>query len=270
MTGLKGLQTGFCEVAGAGLYYETAGEGPDLVFVHAGFVDSRMWEAQFAFFAQAYRVTRYDLRGFGRSRFAAGDFSHRQDLVELLNYLGIERTHLVGCSLGGGVAIDFALEHPGRVDSLVLVDSALGGYQMSGEMPKPLQDLLAALGANDLPRAAEIAVVLWIAGPFRTVDQVPVPVRQLAYEMSLTALPNFFVREAALNPPAVARLEEIKAPALVVLGELDDPSLAAIGEVLVTRIAGARRATIPAAAHVPGMERPEVFNSLVAEFLRGK
>ena len=265
---IKNLQTGTAKVEGADLYYEIAGEGPPLVLAHAGFVDGRMWDEQFALFAQHYRVVRYDQRGFGNSKATEGPFSHRHDLVQLLNFLRIEQAHLLGCSVGGQIIIDLALEHPERVTSLVLVSSALSGYEMQGEMPKPLQELMAAMQANDLNRAAELAVQLWIAGPKRTLDQVDRGIRARAHAMSLSALPNFFNEEEPLAPPAIERLHEIAAPTLVMVGELDDDSIATIGELLTTRIVGAQKVSIAGAAHLPNMEQPQEFNQRVLAFLQ--
>ena len=268
MADVKGLQIGIAEIEGASLYYEIAGDGPDLVLAHAGFVDRRMWDEQFQVFAEQYRVVRYDLRGIGNSRLTPGPFSHRHDLYQLFKHLGIERAHLLGCSMGGGAMIDFALEYPEMTTSLVLVSSALGGYQFQGDMPKPLQELAAALDKRDLSRAAELAVQIWIDGPQRTPDQVDSGVREHARQMSLTALPAFSTKEEPLEPPAMGRLKELAIPTLVIVGELDDASIGTIGELLTTQIAGARKAIIPGAAHLPNMERPEEFNREVLAFLR--
>jgi pimeloyl-ACP methyl ester carboxylesterase len=268
MTEVKGLQSGRAHLEGADLYYEIAGEGPSLVLAHAGFVDGRMWDEQFPVLARHYRVVRYDRRGFGHSTLTPGPFSHRRDLYQLLQFLGIKRAHLLGCSVGGATIIDFALEHPDMTSSLILVSSALGGYQFQGDVPRPLQELMAALQANDLHQAAELAVRIWIAGPRRTPDQVDARLRERGREMSLTALPNIFVQEAPLEPPAIERLHELAAPTLVILGDLDDPSIAAIGDLLATRIQGARKAIIPGAAHLPNMDQPEHFNQQVLAFLQ--
>jgi pimeloyl-ACP methyl ester carboxylesterase len=267
-TPIKESQTGTASVEGADLYYEIAGEGPALVLAHAGFVDRRMWDDQFAAFAEHYRVVRYDRRGYGNSPMTPGSFSHRRDLHGLLGFLDLEHAHLLGCSAGGEMVIDFALEHPEMVTSLVLVSSAVGGYQFQGEMPKPLQDLSAAMQAKDLERAAEIAAQIWVDGPKRTPDQVPARIRERAKEMSLTALPNAFVEEQALEPAALGQLYEISAPTLVIVGGLDDDSIATIGGLLAERIPEAQEAVIPGAAHLPNMEKPEEFNQRVLEFLR--
>ncbi len=100
---------------GAKIYYETAGQGEALLLVHAGFVDSRMWDDQFMFFARNYRVIRFDMRGFGRSDPAQGPVVRRHEIESLMNHLGIQNAALVGCSMGGANVLDFALEHPDRV-----------------------------------------------------------------------------------------------------------------------------------------------------------
>ena len=268
MSAVKGLKTGMALLEGADLYYEIAGEGPPLVLLHAGFVDRRMWDEQFPVFGRHYRVVRYDRRGFGNSEFAPGPFSHRRDLYQLLKFLGMEQVHLLGCSAGGETIIDFALEHPDMAASLVLVSSSVSGYQFQGQMPQPLQELIAALQAKDLDRAAELAVRIWIDGPQRSPDQVDARIRELGREMSVTNLPNLFVQEEPLEPPALGRLDRLDAPTLVISGELDAPSVGQMAELLATRIPGAQKAVIPGAAHLPNMEKPEAFNRAVLEFLQ--
>src|SRR6185369_3177599 len=117
------VQTGFADVNGAKLYYEVAGQGHALAFVHAWIADNTMWDGQFAEFAKHYRVIRYDNRGFGKTEPVDAEFSAREDLHGLLKFLGVERTYLVGCSNGGGISIDLTLEHPELVDALVTVGS---------------------------------------------------------------------------------------------------------------------------------------------------
>src|SRR3989304_1406543 len=122
------VQTGFVDVEGARLYYETAGTGRYLVLIHAGVADSRMWDDQFLVFADRFHVVRYDTRGFGRSKTEDGPFSNRQDLRELLRHLGIGRSSLCGASRAGQIAIDFTLEYPEMVEALVPVAAGISGY----------------------------------------------------------------------------------------------------------------------------------------------
>src|SRR5262245_41521192 len=119
----------YVDVNGSKLFYEMAGEGEVLVLVHAGFVDSRMWNAQWSEFAQHFRVVRYDMFGYGKSSPVVTPTAQRDDLYQLLKHLNIEQAHLVGCSQGGGVVLDFALDHPNMVKSLVLVSTVPGGFE---------------------------------------------------------------------------------------------------------------------------------------------
>src|ERR687893_2974526 len=137
-------ETGMAEVNGARMYYESAGEGETLVLVHAGIADSRMWEGQLAAFAGRYRVIRHDMRGFGMTAMVDGPYSHYEDLRGLLDSLDVERTHLVGCSMGGGAVLDFALEYPQRVGNLVLAGSAVGGFAPDIDPPRQWDEILAA------------------------------------------------------------------------------------------------------------------------------
>src|SRR3954470_6711245 len=113
-----GNGSGFAEVNGTKLYYEAAGSGPAVVLVHGGLVDSRLWDEQMQPLSQRFRVVRYDLRGFGKSAAPAGQYWPTEDLRALLDYLKIEKATVVGLSLGGIVAADFAFEHPERVERL--------------------------------------------------------------------------------------------------------------------------------------------------------
>src|SRR5215207_8955214 len=138
------VQAGFADINGGRLYYEAAGDGPALVFAHAGIADRRMWDDQFLVFAQHYRVIRCDFWGFGKSTMTHNPFSHHQDLYRLLKVLGVEQAHLIGCSLGGRVSIDLALEYPKLVNSLILVGSGLSGYVFTGEVLQRFSERIRA------------------------------------------------------------------------------------------------------------------------------
>jgi 3-oxoadipate enol-lactonase len=145
-------KTGMAEVNGARIYFVVAGEGDPLVLVHAGIADSRMWEDQLIVFADRYRIIRHDMRGFGMTAMVEGQFSHYEDLRALLDSLDVERAHLVGCSMGGGAVLDFALEYPQRVGNLVLVGSAVCGFGPDFDPASQWEEILAAEVAGDLER----------------------------------------------------------------------------------------------------------------------
>ncbi len=160
-------ETGFAEVNGARLYYEVAGAGHPLTLIHAGIADHRMWDDQFAAFAARYRVIRYDLRGFGQSTLPPGPFSMVDDLRGLLASLGVERTYLLGCSMGGGIALDFTLTHPDQVDALILVGSGVSGRESSQGMRDAWAAVDAALDRDGIDAANDLEVRMWVDGPNR-------------------------------------------------------------------------------------------------------
>src|SRR3954462_745131 len=115
------------EVHGARLWYDEAGRGPALLVLHGGLGDSGLWEPVVPFLAEGFRVIRTDLRFFGRSTGPAAPWSWVDDVVGVLDELGIERTALVGLSLGGKLALDVAVGHPERLSALVHVAGGVGG-----------------------------------------------------------------------------------------------------------------------------------------------
>src|SRR5262245_10060343 len=122
-------ENGFLETNGARIYYEVTGSGPAAAFIHAGVANLRMWDEQVAALSDAYRVIRYDTRGFGRTETQAVPFSNRADVAALLDHLGERQAHVVGLSRGGHIALDFALECPDRVRSLTIAAGGVGGYR---------------------------------------------------------------------------------------------------------------------------------------------
>ena len=264
-------ETGTAEINGARIYYEVAGEGEPLVLVHAGIADSRMWEGQIGAFAGGYRVLRYDMRGFGRTEMVEGPFSHHEDLRGLLDSVGVGRTHIVGCSMGGGAALDFALEFPERVGNLVLVGSAVGGFDPDFGPPKEWDDLVAADEAGDLGLVSELEVRMWVDGPGRSPEDVEASVRDLVREMNLIALQNEATGlgdEWEPEPPAADRLPDVQAPTLLIVGDEDQPRIFAAADLLEKELPNTRKVVMQGTAHVPNMERPEEFNRIVLDFLQ--
>jgi pimeloyl-ACP methyl ester carboxylesterase len=260
---------GYAEAGGARFYYEVAGQGDPIVFVHAGIADGRMWDAQFDFFARQYRVLRYDRRGFGNTAMVAGAFSNHRDLHALLEFFEIDRAYLVGCSQGAKTIIDFALEHPQMARALVVVSPALSGFTFAGELPKQAEQLEVAEEAGDVEQVNELELQIWVDGPQRSPDQVDAKVRELVREMNLIALktPENLGSEQPLEPPAANQLGGIRAPSLVIIGNLDTPKTLAAADFITDHIAGARKVVMTGTAHLPNMEQPEEFNRHVLSFL---
>jgi pimeloyl-ACP methyl ester carboxylesterase len=108
--GLYVNQSGITDANGARLYFEMAGSGEALVFIHGLGLDARMWDLQCEVFAQRFSVIRYDLRGFGRSSVPTAEgYSHAEDLHALLRFLRVQQAHILGLSFGGRHAVNFGL-----------------------------------------------------------------------------------------------------------------------------------------------------------------
>ncbi|GAC1673131.1 MAG: alpha/beta hydrolase [Candidatus Dormibacteraceae bacterium] len=256
-------------INGARIHFERSGKGIPVLFIHAGIADSRMWEPQARAFADQFDMIRPDLRGFGDSELPAEPYSTRADLVVLLDQLGVDRVHVVACSMGGSHAIDLALEHPGRVDGLVLVASGVSGSKV-GEMDAALfADVEAADKAGDMDAVNRAEVRLWVDGPRRPEGSAPPAVRDLVLDMNERTLHTDWAsaKHQSLDPPAVARLGEIRAPTLVIVGDQDLPHAFANADVIASRVPDARKVIIKDAAHLPNMEHPEEFNRIVLDFL---
>ena len=125
------IKSSYAQVNGTQLYYEVAGEGEPLILIHGGQLDRRMWDDQFAAFSTHYQVIRYDVRDYGLSTCPPGTYSNHEDLYGLLKHLNMHSAYLVGLSLGGAIAIDFALTYPDMVHALILASSGLSGYSFN-------------------------------------------------------------------------------------------------------------------------------------------
>jgi len=254
---------------GARVNYERAGAGLPVIFLHAGVADSRMWGAQADEFARDFDVIRPDIRGFGRSEMQPSRWSAESDLLALIDALELKPAHLVGCSMGGGIAIDFALLHPERISKLVLVGAAVPGTQPVPEDAKLYATAAAARKAKDYEALNHAMLDLFLDGPHRRPGYVARPIRELVHEMNERAMRVDLEKSPPdeLDPLAAARLGEISAPTLVIVGDLDVPSVLRNADLLGSEIPHARKAVIHDAAHLPNMEHPEEFNRLVLEFL---
>ncbi len=266
------VQTGFVDVPGARLYYEDAGTGRPLVLIHGGFLDRRMWDTQFQVLARDYRVIRYDVRAHGLSNADSVPFADHEDLDRLLEALGVDRATIIGLSMGGRIAIDYAVEYPEKVAALVLVGPGVSGYDFAtDEMNRYIEELTAAFEADDFSAVTETFARWWCDGPQRSPDQVDPIVRRHVLEMLAGSGQRwrYYSLERGLEPAAVPRLGDIRAPTLVILGDLDVPIIHDIAELLVREVAEARLATITGVAHMVNMEKPEEFNGVLLEFLSG-
>jgi 3-oxoadipate enol-lactonase len=260
------------------LSHERSGpSGPiPLLLIHAGIADRRMWDPIWPTLTATRDVVRVDLRGYGESTERPdGPWSPRADVLEVLDHLGIDRVHAIGCSFGAGVAFEVALERPGLVASLVL--AAPGGAlltERTDELVAFFEDEGAAVDAGDLDAAAEANVVAWVDGPHRGPDVVPAAVRDAvramqrrAFDVNVGWPDDVWEAEDELDPEASQRLGEITAPTLVISGKLDIDSVQLAADHLLAGLDNVRGVTWDDVAHLPSMERPDDFAAEVLDWV---
>jgi pimeloyl-ACP methyl ester carboxylesterase len=230
-----------------------------------------MWDPQWDSLAARHRVVRYDTRGYGRSESEDVPFSNRADLVAVMDWAGLDRAVLVGCSRAGSIVLDVALEFPDRVAGIAWVCGGLSGSDIE-DTPEELAAFEreeALVEAKDWAGMADLDVEIWVDGIGQPAGRAPAHVRDLVRTMCL----DTYVQEKesgqpiVLDPPAAGRLGEIRVPLLAIAGLLDIAATPAIAGVLVDAIPGARRLDLPDVAHMPSLERPEWFTETVLAFL---
>jgi len=262
--------SGTLETNGARIYYEVEGSGPAIVLIHAGIANLRMWDDQVPALRDTYRVVRYDTRGFGRTETDAVEFSNRADVAALLDHLGEEAAHVVGVSRAGSIAMDFALEYPDRVRSLVVVAGGIGGYESpSGASADTWEEPEQLYEAKDWQGLAEWETAYWADGPGQSRDRLDPDIREKVRSWILT---NYQEEKEegkpiVLDPPAASRLDGLKPPLLVILGTLDDAGTSEAMRHLAGSVRGSRLEEFEGAAHMLNMEQPDRFNALLNEWL---
>ena len=264
-------------------FYEDAGDGPVVVLVHGYGADLRLWDAQvMPLRAAGFRVIRYDMRGHGRSMIAPDGYTfdnYAADLRDLLDRLNVERpatqsldveaVHVVGLSMGGGVALQFALDFAVRVLSLTLVDSALPGFTYGDQTTAHIQQFMDAVRSEG---AREAINRVWLEHPFfdgvRRDPQRFAAVRDILLDFQAPDMRDG-ARPADYRPDIADRLGEIAAPTLVIAGENDIADFRLIADVLAENLPDARLAIIANCWHLPPVEKPAEFNHLLIDFLCG-
>jgi pimeloyl-ACP methyl ester carboxylesterase len=270
----RASRPGRLPVPGGTLAYETAGDGPAIVWVHSGIADRRMWDREFARYADGSTVVRYDLRGFGKSTPATAPYSDAGDLAALSDHLSLGPAVVVGCSLGGRIAIDFALARPESVRGLVLLAPEVSGWAPESESEG------RAEFARDGARFAELSAA-WSDGRAAEAIAGLQEWKGSAFSGDPVALVRRMIRENATEifteasgrhrrpaePPALGRLGSISLPTYVLLGDQGDPSAGIVARRVSREIPGARLGEVRGADHFLNLSRPDAFDLAFQEHL---
>ena len=264
------IKTGFLDIGTAKIYYEEAGKGSPVVMIHGGLLNASMWDDQFEEFARSYHVIRYDARGHGRSASEPDTFSHHEDLHGLIETLALEKPVIMGLSMGGYAAIDFALEYPGAASALVLVSPGLSGYEFrSEEFIEFSKRIGVAVQNENIEAIVEAFQTAWTDGPRRKPDGIDPTVREKVRTMVKENVERWDERSIEYRPLplAIERLSDLRLPVLALVGDLDMPGILKIVELIESEVPDAQTVMIPGVAHMINMEKPEELNRTVLQFL---
>ena len=267
--------------SGRELYYEMQGTGEPLVLIHGITLDRRMWDAQFDHFATDYRVIRYDVVGHGNSSGLDGPipegsvprWDHLRDLLDTLN---VDKAHVVGMSMGGLVAIDFAIEHPQRVRTLTSIGGGPDGYEWD-MTAGGFFDRNVGYYTTSFNQGVEVALPLWLNDPLfapansnptlrARLEEIVIQGHGALGDGAMFQWPNP-TKLASLDPVARSRLSEISVPTLVTVGELDLFDFQEQANILDLEISDSTKVVIQGAGHMANMEQPQLVNAALSDFL---
>jgi 3-oxoadipate enol-lactonase len=250
------------------LNYELTGkeDAPVVVFSHSLGSGLVMWEPQLAALEPHFRVLRYDTRGHGGSEAPPGPYTFEllaEDVVGLLDGLGIARVHFIGLSMGGMIGQALGLYHRDRLQSLTLCDTAAANPPGSREIWQERIDLVRKKGLEPL---WEGTLDRWFTPDF--VRQNSPLLGKIRRQFLATSVNGYVgCSQAIMELDYLGQLGGIQAPALVVVGEEDPGTPVSAARALQDRISGSRLVILPQARHLSSVERAEAFNRAVLEFL---
>jgi 3-oxoadipate enol-lactonase len=261
---------GFASSGQAQLHYESVGDGPPVLFLHAGVADSRMWQQQRDM--SGLRMICFDQRGFGRTEMVAEPYATRADAITVLDHLKVPEAVIVGCSSGGEAALQLAITAPQRVSGLILVGTTPSGWESQTDSPDDPDwaEIVAAFRAGDLLRTARLEARHWLAGRERALHDLDSQLVELFIEMDLIALGSETERNKwgqALEQPTNDQLDKVNARTLVIVGEHDIPACREAAPYLAGRLNAPEAVVMANTAHLPSMDQPQEFNELIVGFL---
>lgn len=247
----------FIELGDVRLRLRVEGVGRPLLLLHGWALDGAMWRPQFAALAHRHQLIAIDRRGFGRSSGEPDLAREVNDVVEVLDVLGIERAAILGMSQAARVVLRFAQKFSGRVDRMIL-----DGPPADAEVPiAQYRDLVRDEGMHAFRRE-------WLRHPFTHLHGGDPQMQSLLAEIVARYPGRDLQRRIATLPTVARELEAIDAPTLIVNGALDSPARLAAGNELAQRLPRARREVIPGAGHLPNLDNPAAYNECVLDFMR--
>jgi pimeloyl-ACP methyl ester carboxylesterase len=268
------VQKGEVQSNGQTLYWESYGEGKPFVLVMGIGYDSTLWGLhQVPFFSEHFKTIIFDNRDVGRSSKATKAYTitdMADDVAGLMDGLGIERTHMLGLSMGAMIAQEFAIRYPGKLEKLVLTGTGAATARSKFD-PISIWSYVKTQDTNGLMFAAEQFIWLFSESFNRNHEAVDQTLQMLASNPN-PVTPEAYQRqaEAYIKHDTLDRLNQVTAPTIVIAGEQDRLTPPWICREVADAIPNAKYKLIMGAgsSHVLPLERPDDFNQAVLSFLQ--
>jgi len=248
------------------LYYELHGQGNPVIFINGLTSSLESWSYQIAAFRKRYRILAYDCRGQGRSDKPAAGYTGQHltsDLLALTSHLNLGRSHIIGHSFGGYIALNYAIDYPENVRSVVISDTTSEAHPL---IEKILRSWVDAQEYGGLDLRFDISLPWLYAESFIDGNPRKIKLFKEAFRKNdLNALKGLTLE--SLENDATPRLSKIKAPVLLVLGDEDILTPYRYTRKLLDQIPHASFSMIKGCGHVPPIEKHREFNRLVFDFL---
>lgn len=252
------------ELSSVRIRCEEQGAGPCAILVHGLGGDLHSWDRLWPLLGANRRWLRYDLRDFGESTAQSdASFTHVADLADLLDALSIDQCDLVGVSMGGGVALGFALDHPERVRSLVLISPQIAGWEWSDGWQARWQPLLDAARAGRIDEAKRL---WWLHPMFDSIRETPAA-DDLREEIARFSGRQWLHDHHALVMPDIERLHALQPPTLLLTGAADMDEFHLMAGIIESSSERVRHVIVPGHGHLLHMEAPEQCADEIAKFL---
>jgi pimeloyl-ACP methyl ester carboxylesterase len=268
-------KSGFINAGNFKVYYETEGKGDALILLHAGLQDHAMWKDQVADLSKDHQVITMDMPYHGQTQGVDTTMLIADVVKTVLDSLHIEKTSIVGLSMGGTCAQDFLIAYPDRVNKAILISTGPNGEDKEHPVDSISMawwpEFKRAMDSKDTAEAAAVFTRAWAEGIYRKGDSLKAPVSQYVYA---TTLKNIKLHQMAHwpslqeHPPGIEKLSSLKMPVLIIHGDKDLPYMMETNVYLEKHITGAKRILIKDVAHMLNMEKPEEVNRLIRDFLK--
>ncbi len=253
------------------LYYEEAGSGAPVIFLHSALGDLRQWDAQVHALSDQFHCIRYDLRGYGKSSSPHESFDPAMDLLSLMDHLGIVQAALVGSSLGGSVALHAAVRYPTRVTKAALLGTGIFGFappEVHDSADALAEEYEAVLQSQDVDALIAFFDKLWLRGIQGDDFQVPQAARALFWTMNEERLLQHREDDPDYgNLDDVPDLGTVSRPLLTILGQWDTDYCQKAAQHLVSHVPNVTLELIPGTAHFPNLTHPDLVSALLRNWL---